>query len=213
MKSIRDNITSQRFTIIIRTNCTSETIDQLDSYIRYMENEFSNDLRFTLLFKRVEDLGGESVNTLKDKMDFIHSDLYDKLLSCDSAINYDSYVWSLNAAICYAGVKNDYVIAPDGKVMKCTVKLDSERNIIGKLCPDGNMDIDKHREAVWLMRNNNTACDMCTMSAKCKNSSCPVQSLAMEEFQCDFNSNDIEYQLKLILAGCGRASKFIEILE
>ena len=70
-------------------------------------------------------------------MNFRRSDLYDKLLGCEKIINYDSYIWALNGGICYAGIKNEYVIAPDGKVMKCTVKLDSEKNIIGQLCLDG----------------------------------------------------------------------------
>jgi len=42
--------------------------------------------------------------------------------------------------ICYASKANSLVIRADGRIAKCTVALNDERNHIGDLKPDGSLD-------------------------------------------------------------------------
>jgi uncharacterized protein len=53
-------------------------------------------------------------------------------------------------AICYAARANAFVIRSDGSVSKCTVALNDERNIIGRLTPDGELIIDHQRHLPWM---------------------------------------------------------------
>lgn len=53
-------------------------------------------------------------------------------------------------SVCYAGKANNFVIRSDGGVAKCTVALYSGFNLIGRLRPDGSMDLDHNRLVPWL---------------------------------------------------------------
>ena len=52
--------------------------------------------------------------------------------------------------ICYAARANAFVIRPDGRVAKCTVALDDERNTVGRLRKNGDVVIDPSRHLPWL---------------------------------------------------------------
>jgi uncharacterized protein len=53
-------------------------------------------------------------------------------------------------AICYAARANAFVLRSDGRVAKCTVAFDDDRNIIGRLEPNGDLVVDHARHLPWL---------------------------------------------------------------
>jgi uncharacterized protein len=52
--------------------------------------------------------------------------------------------------VCYAARANSFVIRSDGRIAKCTVAFESERNTVGRLLPDGSLQIDHERHLPWL---------------------------------------------------------------
>jgi uncharacterized protein len=53
-------------------------------------------------------------------------------------------------AICYAARANAFVIRSNGDVSKCTVAFGDARNAIGRLGPNGELDIDHELHMPWL---------------------------------------------------------------
>jgi uncharacterized protein len=52
--------------------------------------------------------------------------------------------------ICYAARANAFVIRSNGDVAKCTVAFTDDRNKIGRLTPDGELQVDHNRHLPWL---------------------------------------------------------------
>lgn len=53
-------------------------------------------------------------------------------------------------AICYAARANAFVIRSDGRVAKCTVAFEDDRNTVGRLLENGDLVIDPSRHLPWL---------------------------------------------------------------
>jgi uncharacterized protein len=54
------------------------------------------------------------------------------------------------ASPCYAARANSFVIRSDGRVGKCTVALDDDRNTVGHLSADGRLILDASRIRPWI---------------------------------------------------------------
>jgi uncharacterized protein len=53
-------------------------------------------------------------------------------------------------AVCYAARANAFVIRSDGRVAKCTVAFEDDRNTIGRLEENGDLVVDHDRHLPWL---------------------------------------------------------------
>lgn len=53
-------------------------------------------------------------------------------------------------SVCYAARANSFVIRADGRVSKCTVALDDNRNIVGRISQNGELIIDHESHVPWL---------------------------------------------------------------
>jgi uncharacterized protein len=63
---------------------------------------------------------------------------------------HDAVVGESGHMICYAARSNAFVIRSDGRVAKCTVAFEDDRNTVGKLSPNGDLIIDHARHLPWL---------------------------------------------------------------
>ncbi len=52
--------------------------------------------------------------------------------------------------ICYAAAANSLVVRSDGRLSKCTVALDNDANVIGRLDADGRIQVDNARYLSWV---------------------------------------------------------------
>jgi uncharacterized protein len=70
----------------------------------------------------------------------------------DQLVQYrrDAAVGESGHAICYAARSNAFVIRSDGRVAKCTVAFEDDRNTVGKLSANGDLVIDHARHLPWL---------------------------------------------------------------
>lgn len=184
LKSIRDNVKNPLFRIMLRINVTKETIEKFDEVIDEYEQFFGGDQRFTYLFRRVGDWGGNEVRKIEEQLIDDENILIRKLLDYKGRlrINNQTTEFTGSYGVCYAGKSHAYVVNYDGKVMKCTVNLDDPCNNIGTLRSDGVIE-ETGNAAKWLFCGGYTAsrperCEGCTMWANCFNNTCTAAVIA-----------------------------------
>lgn len=95
-------------------------------------------------------------------------------------------VGQTGALACYAGKPNHYVLGSDGRVYKCTVAFDLESNQIGELRPDGFLEVDTAREALWTEANylTDSQCGHCSFGRSCIGIHCPLERLQTSKPPC-----------------------------
>ena len=124
---------------------------------------------------------------------------------CDMALNQGiktRLVDSIypNGSVCYAAEPTSFVIGSDGSLYKCTVALEDERNWVGKLKPDGTMDLDMNRFALWTMLDSSgdTHCQKCFFNPACQGAACPLIRLNSGRRPCPPSKKNIEHVMRLV---------------
>lgn len=136
------------FSIILRIHVTPENVLDLYELIDNIKAAFGYDARFTLFFKAIENLGGAGnsfpVLCGKEK-EVVLEKLYEMVGNTLKINKIDGD----QPYICYAAQANSFLIRADGKIGKCTVAFDDERNVIGELREDGTVSIQSDQLALW----------------------------------------------------------------
>lgn len=200
LKEIKENIKSSIFTVNIRSNITKESLIYIDEYIEYMYNIFNRDSRFTFYFRPAGNWGGEKVNSIKDEilsenwMDL----LFPKLIQSSYTLNYDAYYNLLIGGGCSACGRNTYVIGTNGTIYKCTKDLEADKNKIGLLTKNGDMEINYDKLTKWIIKTPNKKCNTCIFMPTCGGVSCPLNSHNDNYEQCTYEKKSIDYVLRLL---------------
>lgn len=104
--------------------------------------------------------------------------------------------------VCYASIKNSFVIGSDAKIYKCTVSFDKEENQIGRLNDDGTMTIDDIKFKYWTERKekmNHDLCKKCDVYPTCLGIYCGLNNISLDgEFLCAGLKNYIDDYLEHI---------------
>jgi uncharacterized protein len=121
-----------------------------------------NDQRFQIHFKPLEKWPGTHVGSVKPFPDHrSEAEALEHLLHEAEAAGIPSHqlpqtqkqflpMGESGHVVCYAARANSFVIRSDGRISKCTVALDDERNVVGRIVPDGSLEIDHERHLPWL---------------------------------------------------------------
>lgn len=143
-------------TISLRVHVTLANIDRLEEFTEELIAKFLGDERFSVYFFPIVDLGGPNqgdfavldpataaacVRKLTRRVIEARpkpAKVAAKKQGCES-----SY-------ICYAAKPNAWVIRSDGRLAKCTVGFEDERNHVGRILPDGTLDVMTERTRVWM---------------------------------------------------------------
>ncbi|KJD42674.1 hypothetical protein [Paenibacillus terrae] len=67
LRTIRDNVKLNTFSIVIRTNVTRQIYDGLEQYFEFFKDEFGNDQRFVCKIHKTGDWGGDAVRSLDNQ--------------------------------------------------------------------------------------------------------------------------------------------------
>ena len=159
------------FHIMLRVHYTPKNLMQLPQLVKMLNANFSNDTRFSVIFKSVGRYGGKDDENIApvsrtDEI-IVENNLNTKMLE-KSLISKGNK--SSDFKICYAAKPNAYAIRANGKLNKCTVALSDSKNDIGSINVDGtfNMDNDKHKNWIHgvITKNENTLeCPYSTIKA------------------------------------------------
>lgn len=85
-------------------------------------------------------------------------------------------VQGLGAQVCYAARPYNFIVGATGKLMKCTIDLDKQdRNVVGRLTEDGNLDLDEDKFALWTEPafERDQKCQKCVVLPVCQGTFCP----------------------------------------
>ncbi|WP_045520292.1 radical SAM protein [Neobacillus niacini] len=144
--AIRDS--KEPVSITLRVHHDAENFTQLDPLIEDIRREFIHDTRFSVFFKSLEKLGGPNdanIKTMSSKEKKVALKMLKHKLYGDDFVEPEEEL-----SVCYASQPNSLIIRADGKIGKCTVALNDQRNHIGSLRSDGTLELNSKRLTPWI---------------------------------------------------------------
>lgn len=142
---------SEDFHIMLRIHYTPKSLMRLPELIKMLNSNFSDDNRFSVIFKSVGRYGGENDANItpvsREDEITVENNLNTKMLD-KTLVNKGN----LNSEfkICYAAKPNAYTIRANGKLNKCTVALSDSKNDIGKINIDGTFEMNHQKHKEWI---------------------------------------------------------------
>ncbi len=165
---------TRNYNIDIRCNVSTYNIDDVDVFLNQFKALFQKDKRFNLVFEMVKDWRGEQIHKhldlLVDENDALRK-VYLKAMKIGVNLqNYFSYEACVQ--ICPAIKKRGYTIDWKGYVHKCEMAMHDpvfrDSNCIGIINEKGLLEVNKEREAVWIVRSRDLRkCEVCKAYPYC----------------------------------------------
>ncbi|UYC11741.1 radical SAM protein [Xanthomonas sp. CFBP 8445] len=142
-----------RFSISLRLHLHQDNIESVRRLYASLRRELLDDPRFSVYFHKVSNLSAGS--TIGEKV--LPRDRYpDAIAHITAATDLPSKdarpisEEHLDGYICYAAKPNSLMIRANGKIGKCTVALNDDRNDLGRLHADGTIDIENDKLRRWM---------------------------------------------------------------
>lgn len=169
------------FSVVIRVNFAQSNTPGLEKFLDLLEAKFRDDDRFTVSFHAVGRWGGSNDANLDVCGTGEAQAVRMKLKAAARSLGLRvTSGWRPGAAlgtqVCYAVRPYNFIIGAHGDLMKCTVDLDNkDRNLVGKLLPDGTLDLDLDKMALWTEPafERDSGCQSCHMLPACQGVHCP----------------------------------------
>jgi uncharacterized protein len=185
LKSMRQR--SDNFLIELRTNFDRQNQQHLTGFLDLVRQELGGDPRFRLTFNAVGRWGGKNDEQLDvcgaDEAMQVKFDLNKEALKRGLNIGKGlKEVSGVGNGACYAARPYNFLIGASGKLMKCTISLDTQdANVLGRITPEGEMEIDKDKFALWTEPafESDDQCKKCVVLPSCLGVHCPL--IRMEE--------------------------------
>lgn len=134
--------------VMVRVHVSPDNCDSLDELIDQLNEELRHDARFTIYFKTIDHLGGPNDKAFSVLDHDARRATLDRL---GSKLANPSQCQTMEPGyVCYASMANSLMIRANGTVGKCTVALTDARNALGRIRPDGTLDLDQQKLRLWL---------------------------------------------------------------
>lgn len=170
-----------RFSITIRVNYDQENAPALPEFVRHMGVEFGQDPRFHIAFHAVGQWGGPEDSYLNvcgiDEEKSVRKEMDRTAIVEGFEVRGLQSMTRPGTGVCYAARPYNFIVGASGQLMKCTVVLDHEDfNIVGRILPDGEMELDEDKLALWTEPafENDSGCAKCYMVPVCQGMNCPL---------------------------------------
>ena len=134
--------------VMIRVHVSPDNHDSLPELIDQLNEELRHDARFTVYFKTIDHLGGPNDGAFSVLDHDVREATMDRLGS--RLANPAQCLTMEPGYVCYASKANSLMIRANGTVGKCTVALTDPRNALGRIKPDGTLDLDQEKLRLWL---------------------------------------------------------------
>jgi uncharacterized protein len=180
------------FNVGIRVNFDKTNVACMEPLFDSLARRLECDQRFRLDFYPVGKWGGAQDDQLEvcGQRDIINS----KATLADEArkrgLKTESLAVGLDPfgdMVCYAARPFNFVVGADGKLMKCTVVLDTlESNIVGHLMESGQMKLKDAVLAPWIRPyfRSDASCSKCFFTPVCQGASCPLPRITGGDRPC-----------------------------
>ena len=144
--SIRDSGAPVK--VSLRVHVTPDNLSVMPDFLTRLRDVFLGDTRFSVNLKPVAHLGGPNDAT----MEILDKGTRGQTLSRLNAILHaeESEPSPPESHACYAARPNSLMIRANGMLGKCTVSLTDPANDLGRLRPDGTLEVRNDRLHPWL---------------------------------------------------------------
>lgn len=184
IKNLKDisQIKRNTFMITIRTNFSKESFCHMEDYLELLDELFGDDERFSLSVHQIGNWGGNTVDSVQDSiMEFdSYKEILQRILQLKPKISMDAHLidLDLSSSLCYATSRNQFVIASDGEIHKCTEDFESDFNHLGFIDKNGDMELDEEKLAKWMGFHKSIKCKIkCKYYGSCAGYVCPKIAL------------------------------------
>jgi uncharacterized protein len=173
----------ERFKLSVRVNFNARTLIGLDSFLAQFSQEFASDDRFSLMFRPVGHWGGpndDGVEVCTARDGEIAQFTSAKRAHAHGIRSGGTFPFLLpHGSVCYAANPRSFVIGSDGTLYKCTVALKKDFNKVGRLRPDGDLELDEARFKRWVEADdrNDSVCQACSFRPACQGAACPLERI------------------------------------
>lgn len=197
--------TDWNFAIRLRHNFDPESLPRAEEFLALLAAQFGGDPRFSdISMRQISRWGGPNDSQIEvcDARDGMRA----RYALLDRALGYGFHEHAMKlhlqprGFVCYASDPNSLIIGADGKVMKCTLELDTrERNIVGRLHSDGRLQLDAEKMAAWVMSGSDDShCRACFMAPSCQGAACAKTRFDLKIRPCPDDKRHIAQALRLI---------------
>lgn len=192
------------FSVALRVNFDRDNLPHMNDFIDYVRDRLGRDQRFKLKFYPIGKWGGENDERLpvcgfsgEDERRQLELAAISKSVPAESKFIFMQP--NLDQNVCYAARPYNLLIGADGKIMKCTIALDTkDYNIVGQLRADGVADIDIDKMAKWVAASfeDDPECRRCFYVPVCQGCSCPLDRIAYDHRPCPPEKTSIRRTLQ-----------------
>ncbi len=212
LEDIKNLSVSNIFKIGIRTNFTDLVHENMGDFINVLNEKFSGDDRFYFFFQWVKDWGGERVENLVPTLLSDREAVKKYGIWMEESTKANMYAGNkmqikVGSGLCVASRKKSFIVDWNGDLHKCTTALYDddykEMNKIGRITPNGSVEIDMTKHSAWIVRDDNyKLCYSCNMYPICMGMPCPFAKIKKQGRVC-FKGDDYFRVLIKSLAAMG----------
>ena len=183
---------SDDFQVTVRVNFDRRNYPHITQLFEEMERDLECDPRFRLSFHAVGRWGGANdpnlevcgANEIQEVTDSLQAEARKRGLNIGLGLRD---VNRFGSGVCYAARPFNFIIGASGKIMKCTVALDTEdHNVVGHLTEDGEMELNEDNFALWTEPafESDKKCQKCVVLPLCQGLHCPLVRIDEHRSPC-----------------------------
>lgn len=194
----------QPFTVALRVNADKTNSAKLTPLFETLAASFGKDERFQLRFKAIGKWGGDKDDSLEvfcSKTEERNTLVQLKQQARGMGMNVESPTLQLQPnQVCYASRPYAMIVGADGKLMKCSVVLDTmPANVVGSIHQDGSMHINDEMFLQWVkpFYKSDTTCQNCFFLPSCQGAQCTLPRF-LGERPCPTVKTEIQATLQTL---------------
>jgi radical SAM protein with 4Fe4S-binding SPASM domain len=177
--------------ITLRINYNDAVFADIKAFIDFIKTKFDN--AFTIHTHPISDLGGsakgfecsESTLSVSEEQIAVH------MLTQDVNSDYSLRHITRFGAVCYASMPNSFVIDPKGTIRKCTVNIQDEKNVVGRIIDSEYFEINYYALSAWTEATVETEeCKSCCYQPVCMRRNCTSAMVAGKN-ECTLNKSAV----------------------
>jgi len=171
----------ESFRVALRINADRTNSPRLRPLFEELSFYFKDDPRFKLRFKAVGQWGSDgdaSLDVFGSLTEERETLVQLRSQARDAGMGVESLGVELQPDyVCYASRPYAMIVGADGKLMKCSVVLDTmPANIVGQINEDGSVRIDDEKFLAWVkpFYKDDPECQKCFFLPSCQGASCTL---------------------------------------
>lgn len=193
LKSIY-NLALDDVSVLLRINYNTEVLKQINDFMLFIKQSFGNQFKV-----HVHPIFPSGKNEHDDFSNVNDADaqLGEFILSNDINSDFAALRIIRYGGICYASKPNSFLVDPSGVIRKCTVNLQDDKNVVGKIVSATKYEIDSLSVQKWsTVQFNEEECAGCCFMPVCMRRACPSAMLSDPLYKCPVKKEAIVEYLR-----------------